>query len=581
MVNLLQKLLYNSDYVNLNQKQWEADDILDNHDIILNSPITEFEVRKSIGKLKNGKAPGKDGISAEFYKLTCHIATPILALIFNEIFNSGTFPKSRCESILVPIYKSGSHDDPSNYRGISLINVMYKIFSSILNDRIYHWADSFELIDESQAGFGAGYSVIDNLFTLQSMIEKYIGKAGGRFYVLYVDFKKAFDSIVHDQLFNILLKRGLRGKMFYILLDMYSNLRANLRVSDKITAPFLCNIGTRQRDISSPIIFNLFIQELSTLIRENCPGIYIYITDEISPIPCLLYADDVAHCADTVNNLQLQLNKLSEFCHETKISVNLNKTEIMVFRNGGPLKMSEKWYLDGLRVRTTSVYKYMGLLLTPKLSWSASKYKLASQAKKAISSIKSYQYKFGYFLHNEYFKLFDAMVLPILTFGAELWGYEYSDIIENVQLKFCREFLGVNHSVNNCIVLYECGRLPLCVIYKTKVVKYWCKLLRMDNHRFPKQCYMMLNPFPNKPWFLRVCSTSLLETLWEKEKLLVTSNFSFFRSVFCSFVQFSTIFIKSKIVVCKLFQFGRVQNLSFGKGLRHIPILVELIGLHK
>ena len=84
------------------------------------------------------------------------------------------------------------------------------------------------------------------------------------------------------------------------------------------------------------------------------------------------------------------------------------------------------------------------------------------------------------------------MVLPILTFGAELWGYEYSAIIENVQLKFCRGFLGVNHSVNISIVLSECGRIPLCVIYKTKVVKYWCKLLRMDNHRFPKQCYMML-----------------------------------------------------------------------------------------
>ena len=66
------------------------------------------------------------------------------------------------------------------------------------------------------------------------------------------------------------------------------------------------------------------------------------------------------------------------------------------------------------------------------------------------------------------------------------------------------------------------------------------------------------NPFPNKPWFLRVCRTSLLKTLWEKEKLLVTSNFSFSHSVSYSFGELSAIFIKSKIVVCKLFQFGRV-----------------------
>ena len=75
------------------------------------------------------------------------------------------------------------------------------------------------------------------------------------------------------------------------------------------------------------------------------------------------------------------------------------------------------------------------------------------------------------------------------------------------------------------------------------------------------------NPFPNKPWFSRVCSKLLLKTLWEKEKSLVTSNFSFSHSVFNHFRELSAIFIKFDIVVCKLFQFGRVQNLSFGKGL--------------
>ena len=70
--------------------------------------------------------------------------------------------------------------------------------------------------------------------------------------------------------------------------------------------------------------------------------------------------------------------------------------------------------------------------------------------------------------------------------------------------------------------------------------------------------YVTLNPFPNKPLFLRVCSTSLLKTLWEKEKMLVTSNFSFSNSVFYPFRELSTIFIKFKIVICKLFQFGKV-----------------------
>ena len=77
-----------------------------------------------------------------------------------------------------------------------------------------------------------------------------------------------------------------------------------------------------------------------------------------------------------------------------------------------------------------------------------------------------------------------------------------------------------------------------------------------------------INPFPYKPWFLHVCSTSLLKTQWEKEKLLVTSNFSFSHSVFYPFGELSTSFVKCEIVVCKVFQFGRVYNLSLGKELR-------------
>ena len=78
----------------------------------------------------------------------------------------------------------------------------------------------------------------------------------------------------------------------------------------------------------------------------------------------------------------------------------------------------------------------------------------------------------------------------------------------------------------------------------------------------------LFNYFPNKPWFLRVCSTSLLKTLWEKEKLLVTSNFSFFHSVLYPFGELIDRLIKFIIVVCKLFQLGSVENLLFGKGLK-------------
>ena len=75
---------------------------------------------------------------------------------------------------------------------------MYKIFSNIVNDRIYNLAETSNLIDECQAEYRHGYSVTDNIFILQSMIEKSICKSGGCFYVLYVDFNKAFESLMHE-----------------------------------------------------------------------------------------------------------------------------------------------------------------------------------------------------------------------------------------------------------------------------------------------------------------------------------------------------------------------------------------------
>ena len=124
----------------------------------------------------------------------------------------------------------------------------------------------------------------------------------------------------------------------------------------------------------------------------------------------------------------------------------------------------------------------------------------------------------------------------------------------------------IPHHYLSCV--QETLNLPLYIL----ILTYWRKKLKENIvekgetaqneqfHCFPQcfLCNLFLNPFPNKPWFLRVCSTSLLKTMWEKEKLLMTCSFSFFHSVFYPFGELSAVFIKFKIVVCKLFQFGRV-----------------------
>ena len=148
----------------------------------------------------------------------------------------------------------------------------------------------------------------------------------------------------------------------------------------------------------------------------------IFVNETTPEVLCLLFADDIANCADTAINLQLQINTISEFCNLMGMKVNLGKTQVVVFRNGGPLRSYENWTYNQQPLTVVSVYKYMGLLFSHTLSWGKAHLKLTAQAKKSILAIKTHQKKFGKFSHAEYFKLFDSMIKPILPYGGEIWG---------------------------------------------------------------------------------------------------------------------------------------------------------------
>ena len=100
----------------------------------------------------------------------------------------GEYPENWSLSKLCPIHKSGSVSDPNNFRGVSLIDILNKILTGMMYDRIYKWAEDNSKLNESQSGFRKGYSTIDNLFTLMSLGQKYLSKEGGRFYCLLLIF---------------------------------------------------------------------------------------------------------------------------------------------------------------------------------------------------------------------------------------------------------------------------------------------------------------------------------------------------------------------------------------------------------
>ena len=340
-------------------------DRMDTDDLLfLNSAISEKEIYDAIMSMSNNKSPGLDGIVIELIKAATSFYIPMLEKLFNKILDSGIYPEDWCKAILCPIHKKGSVTDPKNYRGISLLPVVGKVFTKILNQRLNEWADHTNMRQEEQAGFRKGYSTADQIFNLQCIVQKYIAREKGRCHILFVDFATAFDQIPHSHLFFKLIKAGVHGKTLTILRSMYEKLKTCIRTTDGLTEFFTCLLGTRQGCMLSPFLFALYIEELLQMLKSaGCKGIYI---DEIADnVMALLFADDVAMCSETVGRLREMIRVLEDFSKKWQLKINLEKTKIMVFRRGGKIKNNEVFYYEDKRIEIVNSYKYLGIFSHP------------------------------------------------------------------------------------------------------------------------------------------------------------------------------------------------------------------------
>ena len=162
------------------------------------------------------------------------------------------------------------------------------------------------------------------MFSLMTCIQKYICKPRGRFYTTFVDFSKAFDSVIHSHLWASVINNGIHGKMLKMLRAMYQNMKACIKTNKGLTEYFECEIGTRQGDVLSPLLFILHLNEfLKQLKEKEVQG--IYISEEQPSLSALLYADDLSQLADTPGRLQILMDELKMYCDEWGLSVNIEK----------------------------------------------------------------------------------------------------------------------------------------------------------------------------------------------------------------------------------------------------------------
>lgn len=466
-------------------------DLTDIEECLFNNEITDDEIIEAVKNINTGKA-SSGNLIAEHFKYGIHILLPYIRKLFNRLYSSGEFPTCWSTSIVIPIHKKGNPNDTNNYRGIALLDVFSKIYISILTTRVTFYTNAYSKLSEAQAGFRSDYSTIDNGFVLYSIINKYLCKKGKKLYVAFIDFKKAFDSVNRNKLYKALLKHGIKGKLFSSIKSIYQLVKSRVKSNNNIlTECFECPIGLRQGCKLSPILFCLFINELESYMRSTVShGIQLLPNDV--ELFLLMFADDVGLFSDTIVGLQKQLDELHKYCLEWKLSVNVEKTKIVVFKNGGILAKREKWFYDSQPIEIVNAFAYVGLNFTARMSLSKMSEHMAIKAKHVFISLLKNLYHLLPMSRQMFFKIFDTKISPILLYGSEIWGLEFMNSIEQVHTYACKRFMNVSLKACNLAVMGDCARYPMFILASKRCVKYWIKILNMNNDRYVKKCYFLL-----------------------------------------------------------------------------------------
>ena len=477
---------------------------INDNNVTLNSRITKTEIEKCIKSLKNGKAAGTDKVLNEYIKFSKHKLLHVYELIFNTILETGIIPSQWTQGNIIPIYKNkGDPKVPDNYRPITLLSCVSKLFTAVLNSRLNAFLDENSLLQENQAGFRRQYSTIDHIFTLHSLSEILKHKKK-KLFCIFIDFSKAFDSVWRVGLWRKLLNYNIGGKFLRLVVNLYKDIKSCVTLNNIQSNFFESNCGVRQGENLSPILFSLFLNDLDDyLISKGNSGVKVESTNKSIEILSMLYADDSILISDDPAKLQKTLNDFSSYCSLWKLNINASKTKALIF--GGKHNSKSKFTIGNKPIETVDSYKYLGTLFSKSGKFLKARKHIMQQAKKALFLFYKRIYNLSLPI-DLIFKLFDNTITPILCYSSEVWGHEDANLLERVHTDFLRRLFGLRKSTPLYMLYGETGRHSLQLTIKNRMIGYWLRLVTGKESKLSFQIYthmLKLDGF-NSKWIAKI-----------------------------------------------------------------------------
>ena len=374
------------------------------------SPVSKEEIERTILSMKIGKSTGPNSIPTNVLKLTYKIISEPISTIVNNSFKTGIYPDMFKVAKIIPLHKKGSKLDLTNYRPISLLSNLSKIFEKMMHIRLYKFLDRFKCLHHLQFGFRTKHSTTHALIDITETIRKALD--GNKFACgIFVDLQKAFDTVNHNILLAKLNYYGIRGLPLRWFESYLSNRTQFVSIDGFASTTKVISSGVPQGSILGPLLFLLYINDLNTCIRHATT--YHYADDT----NLLLVNESIKKLNQQTNH---DLSSLVNWLRANKISLNTKKTEIVLFKNKyGRVKKQLNFKINGQKITPVASIKYLGIKLDENLTFQPHHNELALKLSRSNGMLA----KVRHFVNLETLtNIYHTIFASHLRYSCQTWG---------------------------------------------------------------------------------------------------------------------------------------------------------------
>ena len=379
------------------------------------APPSLAEVREAVNKLKWGKAAGICNISAEMLKAGGETMIHGLHAVLCAVWRTGTIPPDWKRGLVVPIWKGkGDRQDCNNYRGITLLSVPGKVLAHVLLMRVRSQLLKYQRPEQS--GFTPGKSTTDRILALRVLAERRLEFQQGLL-AAYVDFKKAFDSVHRESLWDILRIRGIPAKIIDLMTGLHTGTTSAVKCGGSPSDFFPVNSGVRQGCVLAPSLFNTCMDwVLGKVADRSLCGASVGNTK----VSDLDFADDAVLLAESLDVLVMALEVLDEEAKPLGLKVSWTKTKVQAF--GGLLDDTvQSVHACGEDIEVLESFTYLGSVVHNNGGSSQDVTRRIGLAQGVMNSLNTSIWRCRYLCRRTKIRVFKSLVLPVLLYGCETW----------------------------------------------------------------------------------------------------------------------------------------------------------------